>query len=69
MSDITKCHGDNCPVKEDCYRFTAKPDEYWQSWFTESPIENGKCDMYWGPNGESIWNQLKDIVKGDENVQ
>jgi hypothetical protein len=32
----------------------------------ESPIKDGKCDMYWGENAERIWNQLKDIVKGKE---
>jgi hypothetical protein len=30
------------------------------------PIEDGKCDYYWGENAENIWNQLKDIVEGKE---
>jgi hypothetical protein len=34
-----------------------------QAYFTEAPIKDGKCDMYWGENAESIWNQLKEIVK------
>ena len=29
----------------------------------EAPIKDGKCDMYWGENAESVWNQLKEIVK------
>lgn len=41
----------------------AKPSEYWQSYFTEPPIKDGKCDMYWGENQINIWNQLKEIVK------
>jgi hypothetical protein len=47
MSDITKCEGDECPMKESCYRFTAPAEEY-QSYFVEPPIKDGKCHMYWG---------------------
>ena len=44
--DITKCKGDNCPQKEDCYRFTAKADEH-QSWFVETPNKGDKCEYLW----------------------
>lgn len=64
MPDIAMCSGDGCPLKEKCYRFTAKPSEY-QSYFADPPIKDGKCDHYWGENAESIWNQLNDIVKGE----
>lgn len=60
--DITMCKGTGCPAKESCYRFTAKPSEFMQSYFVESPYKDGKCDYYWGENAEAIWNQLKDIV-------
>lgn len=63
MSDITKCEGTGCPHKENCYRFTATPHEFRQSYFVESPIKDGKCEYYWGENAEAIWNQLNDIVK------
>jgi hypothetical protein len=53
MPDITMCPGTNCPQKEKCHRFTAKPSEY-QSYFIETPIKDGKCDMYWGENAEFI---------------
>jgi hypothetical protein len=62
MPDITMCPGTNCPHKEKCYRFTAKPCEY-QSWFVKAPIKDDKCEYYWGANAESVWNQLKEIVK------
>ena len=62
MPDITMCPGTNCPYKEKCSRFISKPSEY-QSYFMEAPIKDGKCDMYWGANAESIWNQLQEIVK------
>ena len=62
MTDICKCFGANCPVKEKCYRFTAKADEY-QSYFVDAPIKDGKCEYYWGENAENIFNQLKETVK------
>lgn len=37
MSDITKCPGKDCTLKEDCYRFTAPVNEYRQSYFVETP--------------------------------
>lgn len=49
MSDISKCMGTNCPLKKKCYRFTATPSEYLQSWFMEEPYdtETKTCDFYW----------------------
>lgn len=61
--DITLCQGTNCPHKETCYRFTATPNEYRQAYFTEAPIKDGKCEMYWGENQINIWNQLKEIMQ------
>jgi hypothetical protein len=62
--DITKCLGEkgaiDCPYKEKCYRFTAEADDY-QSYFMELPLKDGKCDHYWGDNGEDIWNQKNDV--------
>ena len=61
--DICKCKGQigaiNCPYKENCYRFTAKADELYQSYFIELPLINGKCDHYWGKDGEKIWNKIE----------
>jgi hypothetical protein len=60
--DIAKCWGTDCPYKETCYRYTSKPSEYMQSYFSVPPFKDGKCDMYWGDLAESVFNQLKDIV-------
>lgn len=68
MADITKCEGANCPIKENCYRYTAKANEFRQSYFTDPPIKDGKCEMYWGENSQRIWNQLNDIVKAQRFV-
>jgi hypothetical protein len=60
MTDITKCEGQkgaiNCPYKENCYRYTVKEDEIYQSYFMELPLIKDKCDHYWGENGEKIWS-------------
>lgn len=60
MPDITKCRGEDCPLKDYCYRFTAEPDEY-QDYLTESPIEGGKCHMFMR---ESAYKALEAVVKG-----
>ena len=46
MPDITMCHGENCPLKEKCYRYTAKPNRYFQSFFQEPPYQEGKCVFF-----------------------
>lgn len=37
MPDISMCFGDNCPLKNECYRFKADPSEY-QSYFSYPPF-------------------------------
>lgn len=37
------CKGDNCPLKENCYRYKAEPDERLQSYFMEPPYKEGEC--------------------------
>lgn len=66
MADITKCFGRECPIKESCYRFTALADNICQSYFAESPIKDGKCDMYWGVQNEYTMKQMKDILNGQQ---
>lgn len=61
MADITKCNGEGCSIKDSCYRFTVKANEYYQSYFVEPPINNGKCEMYWGENTQFIQDTLKNI--------
>jgi hypothetical protein len=52
MTDITKCTGEGCPLKETCYRFTA-PAEMYQSYFMAPPVKNGKCEYHWSQNATS----------------
>lgn len=66
MADITMCSGKGCPVANKCYRYTATPGIY-QSYFSAVPFNGSSCDMYWGENEESIFEQLKDITNGESN--
>jgi len=47
MADITMCKGTNENICVSCYRRTATPNEYSQSYFIDIPIiKEGKCDEY-----------------------
>lgn len=50
MPDITMCKGEGCEIKSTCYRFTAKPSEFMQSYFAETPNINGGCEYYYKQN-------------------
>ena len=43
--DICLCKDQNCPLKNDCYRFTA---EFYgrQSFFASSPFEENTCEYF-----------------------
>ena len=49
MPDIAKCEGTGCPLKETCYRFTATPSEFRQSYFLNIPYdeETKNCEYLW----------------------
>lgn len=66
MADITCCTGDGCPLKENCYRFTSIASER-QSYFFTPPFDGKTCEMYWGKQSESIYNQLKNITNENNN--
>ena len=57
MPDITMCQGKDCPLKETCYRYTATPSEYRQSYFVNPPYnkEENKCDYHM-----EIWKKKTD---------
>lgn len=43
------CNGIGCPLKDTCYRYTATPNEFRQSYFLMTPYDNEKgfCEYYW----------------------
>jgi hypothetical protein len=40
-----KCEGIECPIKNDCERFTKKAKDI-QAYFTIAPYENGNCKFF-----------------------
>lgn len=66
MPDISMCEGRDCPQKSLCYRFTAKPSEFRQSYFVEPPNEGAWCKYFW--NNEGHYGKEKE-KKDDSNDQ
>ena len=52
MADITKCKGIDCPIKDNCYRYTAKDSEFLQAYFVDDNVgektdDGFECEYYW----------------------
>ena len=57
MPDISMCSGSDkntkepCPLRWNCYRFTAIPSEFRQSYFVEAPFiiepDGTSCEYFW----------------------
>jgi|FreactTroBogLake_1042271.scaffolds.fasta_scaffold00757_15 hypothetical protein len=61
MADITMCKNTECELKDTCYRFLAKANEYWQSYAKFEPVYNIKlhkheCEHYWEINNDNDKN-------------
>lgn len=46
MTDIAKCKGGECPLKDTCYRYLSKAGHY-QTYFNAPPYQGNRCDHYW----------------------
>ena len=49
MPDIALCKNTTCPSKDKYYRFTAKPNELRQSYFSNPPynLKTKSCNHYY----------------------
>lgn len=72
MPDITMCKGNDCPLKESCFRYLATPvilynTHYpdYQSYFTDPPFnkETNTCDNYWEARSKSQIKRLDIMTK------
>ena len=45
--DISMCSGEECPLRETCYRYTAEANDHRQFWFSVAPFKEGTCKYYW----------------------
>ncbi len=61
MTDIAMCLGDRCNAKDECHRYTAKPDGLWQSWLSTVPSKDGKaCDYFIDNTHKRKWRETND---------
>lgn len=66
MPDISLCPGNDCPRKETCYRHTATPSKYMQSYFVDPPYEKDnkeECKYYWRIVSMSELKRLDSILE------
>ena len=52
MADISKCSGENCQVRDKCYRYLAISNPYRQAWSNYQTKEHSftpekGCDEFW----------------------
>ena len=48
MPDISMCRDDACPSRQQCYRFTATPSQFLQSYGSFGRMPDAeKCDHFW----------------------
>lgn len=67
---LTKCTGDNCPLKHSCKRYSTQiPNYNISEWYAKPPIKNLggvlSCKMFWGDKDDknkSILKQLQQIL-------
>ena len=52
MPDISMCNNALCPSKDYCYRFTAKPSEFRQSYINFTLESDEISCSYFMPNGK-----------------
>ena len=52
--DISKCVNENCPKKEQCYRYTCPTNEYNQSY----------AEFEGGEDCKGFWNNIKEENNG-----
>ena len=57
MSDITKCSGFNCPLKDNCERYKAIGGN-WEYYFTEPPYKDGECEFFLGDESKSTLSKI-----------
>lgn len=59
MPDISLCKNAECPLKYECFRYTAKPNEFRQAYQDFQPDDDGQCVAYM-PINEGQWYTEED---------
>ena len=61
------CRDLKCPMKLTCYRHTAPENQFRQSFFSESPREEGKCESYWDNEGRTLDPKFREYENYNDN--
>ena len=56
MTDISKCTGTECPIKETCYRYTASASEYQSYIVPPWDKETESCVMFLTNHSHAVVN-------------
>jgi len=69
MADISMCMDKKCPMKYDCYRFTAPWNPFRQSVLADSPREEGKfyCPEFWDNTGRTLDVKFREYEKQEKS--
>ena len=61
MSDISKCYGKDCTLRNTCWRFLAPANDLWQCYadFTYD-VELQECEYYWEVKDKKYLKRLID---------
>lgn len=61
MPDISMCANRECPKRLECYRYTAEPNPYRQSYFVGNiNKEDGTCDYFWYNEGYPLGKHVNE---------
>lgn len=64
MPDISMCQNTKCLSHTKCYRFTATPNELWQSYAEFKPIDGeDRCSHYWNRDEYTEGMRIRDRRK------
>jgi hypothetical protein len=66
MADIAMCQDKKCPMKYDCYRFTAPWNPFRQTILAESPREEDimdYCQSFWDNTGRTLDVKFREYEK------
>lgn len=64
MADIAMCRNESCEKKEQCYRYTAPVDKYWQ---TVRHFEGKPCEGFWDNTGVVDGREVGEWWQNDES--
>jgi len=69
VADISKCHGNGCPVADRCYRFLAKTGKQ-QAWavFDADREDGTPCPAFWDVSDDELQDNGFPLVDEKEEA-